>query len=124
MLAFFVIQGLVAVGALGTENLARQFTPFAPFGTGGLIAHDRPRVRVYAGLTKVASVAEEVQNPDRNIPLGMALSLFTATFIYVVGVFIMVAVLDPSELRLGSDARGHSGGGVLDWLPGAGSACS
>lgn len=47
----------------------------------------------YAGLTKVASVAEEVQNPDRNIPLGMMLALFTATAIYVLGVALIQLAL-------------------------------
>ena len=52
----------------------------------------------YAGLTKVASVAEEVQNPDRNIPLGMTLSLITATIIYTLGTLILIKVLEPQAL--------------------------
>ena len=54
----------------------------------------------YAGLTKVASVAEEVVQPDRNIPLGMALSLGTAALVYTVGVYIMVALLPSAELHV------------------------
>jgi len=52
----------------------------------------------YAGLTKVASVAEEVQNPDRNIPLGMTLSLITATVIYTLGTLILIKILEPQAL--------------------------
>lgn len=52
----------------------------------------------YAGLTKVASVAEEVQNPDRNIPLGMTLSLITATVIYTLGTLILIKLLEPQAL--------------------------
>ncbi len=52
----------------------------------------------YAGLTKVASVAEEVQNPDRNIPLGMTLSLITATVIYTLGTIVLIKVLEPQAL--------------------------
>ncbi len=52
----------------------------------------------YAGLTKVASVAEEVQNPDRNIPLGMTLSLITATIIYTFGTLILIKLLEPQAL--------------------------
>ena len=55
----------------------------------------------YAGLTKVASVAEEVQNPDRNIPLGMTLSLATATILYTLGTFVLIKIL-PSEDLFGS----------------------
>ena len=117
VLAFFVAQGLVAVGALGGENLARQMTPFAPFGVSGLVGTIGLVFVSYAGLTKVASVAEEVQNPDRNIPLGMVLSLATATFIYVVGVFIMVAVLEPSELRSDLTPVATAAESFFSWLP-------
>ena len=52
----------------------------------------------YIGLTKVASVAEEVQNPDRNIPLGMALALGSVMAIYVLGVYLMVTLLGVETL--------------------------
>ncbi|GLQ20942.1 amino acid permease [Algimonas porphyrae] len=55
----------------------------------------------YAGLTKVASVAEEVQNPDRNIPLGMTLSLATATILYTLGTVVLIKIL-PGEALFGS----------------------
>ncbi|MEM1095598.1 MAG: amino acid permease, partial [Bacteroidota bacterium] len=89
-----------------------------PFGTEGLIATIGLVFVSYAGLTKVASVAEEIQNPDRNIPLGMALSLGTATFIYIVGVYIMIAVLDPSELRSDLTPVATAAQAFFSWLPG------
>ena len=53
----------------------------------------------YVGITKVASLSEEVQNPERNIPLGVFLSLITTTVIYVIGTIIMVGVLPLNELK-------------------------
>ncbi|MFP3947533.1 MAG: amino acid permease [Longimicrobiales bacterium] len=100
-----VVSGFVLLGAwrfvsLGPgEIVGRQFTPFMPFGVEGLLSTVGLVFVSYAGLTKVAGIAEEVQNADRNIPLGMILSLITATALYVAGVFVMVAVLDPSEFR-------------------------
>ena len=118
VLAFFVVQGLVAVAGQGAAETARQFTPFAPFGAEGVFATVGLVFVSYAGLTKVASVAEEVQNPDRNLPLGMALSLATATVIYCVGVFIMIAVLDPSELRSDLTPVATAAEAFFTWLPG------
>ena len=118
VLAFFVAQGLFEVAGLGVRNIAEtQLTPFMPFGTDGLFATVGFVFVSYAGLTKVASVAEEVQKPDRNIPLGMALSLATATAIYVVGVFIMVAVLNPDELRSDLTPVATASEAFFDWLP-------
>ncbi len=118
VLAFFIVQGLTAVGGLGTAEVERQLTPFLPFGGEGLLATIGLVFVSYAGLTKVSSVAEEVQDPDRNIPLGMALSLGTATLIYCVGVFIMVAVLDPGELRSDLTPVATAAEAFFDWLPG------
>ena len=118
VLAFFVAQGLVEVFSPdGAAQRQGQFRPFAPFGLGGLISTIGLVFVSYAGLTKVASVAEEVENPDRNIPLGMFLSLATATVIYVVGVYIMVAMLEPTELRADLTPVATAGEAFFDWLP-------
>ena len=53
----------------------------------------------YVGITKVASLSEEVQNPEKNIPMGVFLSLITTTLIYTVGTVIMVGVLPLNELK-------------------------
>ncbi len=118
VLVFFVVQGLVAVSGVGAADLERRFTPFMPFGTEGLLSTIGLVFVSYAGLTKVASVAEEVQNPDRNLPLGMFLSLATATAIYCVGVFIMIAVLEPAELRSDLTPVATAAEAFFDWLPG------
>ncbi len=51
----------------------------------------------YGGLTKVASIAEEIEDPSRTIPLGMALSLVVSTVLYTLAVLVAVAVV-PAEL--------------------------
>ena len=50
-------------------------------------------------LTKVASAAEEVEDPSQRIPLGMALSLLVATVLYTLGVLVAVAVVPPEVLH-------------------------
>ena len=52
----------------------------------------------YMGLTKVASVAEEIRNPERNIPLGVLLALAAAVLIYMTGIAVMVGVVPAEEL--------------------------
>jgi hypothetical protein len=74
-------------------------TPFFTSGAAGFVGTVGLVFVSYAGLTKVASVAGEVHDPDRNIPLGMALSLATAMVVYTVGVFLVVALVPAPELR-------------------------
>lgn len=118
VLAFFIIQGLAFVSAQQPlVETTEQFTPFLPFGFEGLLSTVGFVFVSYAGLTKVASVAEEVRNPDRNIPLGMMLSLGLTSFVYVAGVFVMVAVLDPVELRSDLTPVATAAEAFFSWLP-------
>jgi len=48
----------------------------------------------FAGLTKIASVAEEVEDLDRNIPYGMMVALGVTILVYVFGLIVMIGV-DP-----------------------------
>ncbi|MDC0910177.1 amino acid permease [Flavobacteriaceae bacterium] len=52
----------------------------------------------YSGVTKVAAIAEEIKNPDKNLPLGMILSLFIITTIYVLISFVLTANVGLAEL--------------------------
>ena len=119
VLGFYAAQGVLSVwgGQSAAGGAAGEFTPFFTEGTRGFLATIGIVFVSYAGLTKVASVAEEVENPDRNIPLGMGLSLLTATAIYVIGVAIMVAILPASELHADLTPVFTSGEVFFNWLP-------
>jgi len=60
----------------------------------------------FGGLTKVASVAEEVNNPVKNIPRGMIYAFLTVIFLYVAVVFTTVGIM--GEELLSSDISGYS----------------
>ncbi len=53
----------------------------------------------YIGITKIASVAEEIPNPERNLPLAMFLAYFSAIIIYAISITVLVGVVPPDELR-------------------------
>ncbi|MEM0964231.1 MAG: amino acid permease [Bacteroidota bacterium] len=118
VLTVFVLQGLVEIVSSDVGAVAEaKFTPFMPNGIGSLFATIGLVFAAYAGLTKVASVAEEVENPDRNIPLGMMLSLATAIVVYTVGVYILVAVLDADVLMADLTPVATAARDILGWIP-------
>ena len=101
VLTVFTLWGLVAAsqGPRPMFSLNPEYNGlFFKGGFVGLVSTIGLVFVSYAGLTKVASVAEEVQNPDRNIPLGMTLSLLTATVLYTAGTFVLTKLLEPAEL--------------------------
>ncbi len=79
----------------GQLNMA-HFERFLGAGTEPIVAMTGVVLISYMGLTKVASIAEEVRNPERNIPLGIFLALVTAILIYLAGLTVMVGVV-PAE---------------------------
>lgn len=117
VLVFFTVQGLLELTRGDPATVQGKLTPFFPFGATGFFGTIGLVFVSYAGLTKASSVAEEVENPDRNIPLGMFLSLATATALYVIGVYIMVSVLEPNALRSDLTPVATAGEVFLDWLP-------
>lgn len=51
----------------------------------------------YAGVTKVAAIAEEIKNPGRNLPIAMLLSLVIVTSLYTLVSFAMVGNIPIEE---------------------------
>ncbi len=117
ILTAFIILGVSEVdGASGfTPNGDDQ--EFFRSGLVGFVSTIGLVFVSYAGLTKVASVAEEIENPDRNIPLGMTLSLATATIIYTLGTLILINTLDQAELEESLTPVADAGEVFLDWVP-------
>ncbi len=120
VLSFFVVQGVWYVFFKMPEGeLTEQYTPFLhqENGLSGIVTTIGLVFVSYAGLTKVASVSEEVKRPDRNLPLGMFLSLLTATSIYVIGVAIMIATVDKENLRSDYTPVATAAERFFGWLP-------
>ncbi|MFC2092056.1 APC family permease, partial [Elusimicrobiota bacterium] len=69
LLALYIVRGFPHVDV-------KRFTPFIPYGWKSLFLTAGMVFVSFGGLTKIACVAEEVENPGRNIPLGMLLSFF------------------------------------------------
>jgi len=120
VMALFIVQGLVFIAGRPLEETTARFTEpsFTPFGLSGFLATVGFVFVSYAGLTKVASVAEEVRNPDRNLPLGMMLSLGVTAAVYTLGVFIIVAVVDAEPLRTDLRPVATAAAAMTEWLPG------
>lgn len=90
-LVYYVVRGLPSADV-------HRFAPFMPHGSSSLFATAGLVFVSFGGLTKAASIAEEVKNPGRNVPLGMILSFSVVTIFYVLAVFTTVGVLDPEAL--------------------------
>ncbi len=75
-LALFIA---LAVPVIQMEN----FTPFAPLGFGGISAAAASIFFAYVGFDAVSTAAEETENPQRNMPIGLIGSLGICTVFYL-----------------------------------------
>lgn len=117
ILIAFVFLGLRETGIVNAFQGDSEYGIFFKSGLVGFVSTIGLVFVSYAGLTKVASVAEEVQNPDRNIPLGMTLSLITATVIYALGTMVLIKVLEPQALYNSLTPVADAGRKFLGWMP-------
>ena len=60
-----------------------QFTPFAPLGFAGISAAAASIFFAYVGFDAVSTAAEETENPQRNMPIGLIGSLGICTVFYL-----------------------------------------
>lgn len=76
IIIFFVVVGVFYVNP---EN----YTPFAPNGLKGIQVAASLIFFSYIGFDAVSTVAEETENPGRNLPIGIIGSLVICTFFYI-----------------------------------------
>ena len=89
LLALIVISAL-ATGSVEQENLI----PFAPSGVPGILRGAGLVFYAFIGFDMVASLSEEVINPEKNMPIGIIGSLILSTLIYC-GVTLAVVGMTP-----------------------------
>jgi len=91
LIIIYIVRGIPEVRL---ENLS----PFVPNGFNSIFTTAGFVFVAYGGLLKVASVAEEIKNPGKNIPAGMIYSLVITVILYVVMVFVTTGVMDSARL--------------------------
>ena len=74
--------------------------PFMSDGNIGLISAVAFVYISYSGVIKVAAIAGEIKNPDKNLPLAMILSLFSIAAIYIFTSFILAGTVNQDVLSV------------------------
>jgi basic amino acid/polyamine antiporter, APA family len=92
--------GLVLILIFGTPRVdPNLLDPFLIDGNIGLISTVAFVYISYAGVTKVAAIAGEIKNPNKNLPRAMILSLVIMTLIYVFVAFVLVGNIPMDFLK-------------------------
>jgi len=90
---------LIAIIFLGARTFdSNLLAPVFIDGSSGFITGVAFLYISYAGVTKIAAVAGEIKNPEKNLPRTMIFSLLLITAIYVLVAVVLVGNVDASVL--------------------------
>lgn len=99
IIVFLLFSLLILYIAVGLPRMRTELLiPFAPKGVGAIFSAAGFVFVSYGGLLKVASVAEEVRDPGKVMPLGLTLALVLVTILYALTVMVTSGVLETSVL--------------------------
>lgn len=102
-LQIFLVVGLLlilvlVVGAGVPQTNSAAYIPFIQSDLRSIFAVAGMVFVSFGGLTKVASVGEEVTRPDINIPRGMFLAFGVVSGLYIVVIFVTAGTVPPEIL--------------------------
>ena len=86
-----VILFFIAVGAPSVD--AANWTPFMPQGFAGVGAAAAIIFFAYIGLSTVSTTAEEARNPQRDLPIGIIVSLSVCTVLYIAVAAVLTGLI-------------------------------
>ena len=121
----FVICGIWFVKesnwVVAGKNPGGAFVPpndghFGEYGFSGILRGAAVVFFAYVGFDAVSTAAQEAEHPQRNMPLGILLSLAICTALYVMVSYVITGIIpfdklnDPAPIAVGANAIG------LTWL--------
>ncbi|EIJ80847.1 amino acid transporter [Bacillus methanolicus MGA3] len=77
-----------------------NWVPFMPFGFSGVTAGAATVFFAYIGFDAVSTAAEEVRNPQRNMPIGIIASLAICTSLYIIVSLILTGIVPYKQLAV------------------------
>ena len=103
------------------KNPGGSFIPpndghYGQYGWSGILRGSAVVFFAYVGFDAVSTAAQEAENPQRDMPLGILLSLAVCTILYVLVSYVITGIVPfdqlnvPAPIAAGSDAIG------LAWL--------
>lgn len=104
------VAGLIVIGVLGLGNfeavqagIETHYTPFDMAAAVGVISGVLLAFFAFIGFEDMVNIAEEVKEPERNMPRAIALALISVTVLYMAIALVAVIYVDTADLAA-SDA--------------------
>lgn len=112
LVVLLTYSGLDVLGILGQPTVATELLPFGPLSvltTAALVFTS------YLGFAQIATVAGEIVEPNRTLPLTLVGSILIVGLLYILTMFVTASTFSPAQSRslgetaIAEVARAHLG---------------
>lgn len=86
-----VILFFIALGAFFIKP--ENWSPFMPFGWTGVMTGAAIVFFAYIGFDAVSTTAEETKNPQRDLPVGIIVSLLVCSTLYIIVALVLTGII-------------------------------
>jgi basic amino acid/polyamine antiporter, APA family len=94
----FAVAVVIVVGAFYVKPV--NWSPYAPLGWSGVMKGAAVIFFAYIGFDAVSTAAEEVVQPNRDLPIGILASLFVCTALYIIVAGVLTGMVPAHEIDL------------------------
>ncbi|MGM9999349.1 MAG: amino acid permease [Candidatus Bruticola sp.] len=91
-----IVIGVVVLGAAYVHP--GNWTPFCPNGWAGIQAGAALVFFAYIGFDAITTLAEETENPGKDLPLGMVITLAISTLLYMAVAAVLTGMVPYTQL--------------------------
>ena len=94
---FVIVLGMKYVNF---ANWGHDWHSFAPYGFGGIGAGAAYIFFAYIGFDAVSTTAQEAKNPQRDLPIGIIVSLLVCTVLYILVAGVLTGMVNWQEVNI------------------------
>lgn len=116
LLKLLILFVVIAIGAFYVDP--KNWNPFAPNGIAGVLKGVSGVFFAYIGFDAISTTAEECENPQKDLPKSMILSLLITTVLYVTIALVLTGMVNYKELAVGDPLSYVFQKHHLTWLSG------
>ncbi len=110
-MAVVLIVIIVGAGYVSPQN----WDPFLPFGWSGVVQGGALVFFAYIGFDAVSTAAEEVKNPNRDLPIGIIASLVICTLLYIAVSAVITGMVPYTNIDSGAPLAAAFGSVGVTW---------
>jgi APA family basic amino acid/polyamine antiporter len=90
----------LGVRFINTANWGHDWQSFAPMGFGGVGAGAAYIFFAYIGFDAVSTTAQEAKNPQRDLPIGIIVSLLICTVLYIAVAGVLTGMVHWQDVNI------------------------